>query len=85
MVTQKIKRFFWTMFNKSSNAVLFRVKKKISANTKINRALNAEAAKWKAMALLEVGTKMKIEERSFIGFDPVVEMRTCESSHKNTN
>lgn len=75
VVTQKMKRFFWAMFYKSSNAVLFSVKKKKAANTKRNRALNAEASKWKAMALMKVGTKMKIEERRFIGFDPAVEIR----------
>jgi len=75
VVTAKMKSFFWAMHYKSSNAVVFNVRKKKAANTKRNRSLSAEASKWKAMALMKVGTKMKIEERRFIGFDPAVEMR----------
>jgi len=43
------------------------------ANTKRNTALTAEAAQFKAMALKPIGSKIKIEERRFIGHHPRVD------------
>ena len=70
VVTAKMKSFFWAMYYKVSKAT---GDKKSKSKRAIK--LTAEASKWKAMALMKVGTKMKIEERRFIGFDPAVEMR----------
>ncbi|MDB0610438.1 hypothetical protein PL371_00820 [Tenacibaculum maritimum] len=67
VVTAKMKSFFWAMFYKSSNAVKGKGKRAAS--------LSAEASKWKAMALLKVGTKMKVEQRQFIGWHPQVDKR----------
>jgi len=64
-VTEAMKRFFWAMYYKASGGV---TKGSSDRNTK----LTAEAGKWKGMALLKVGTKMKIEQRQFIGWHPEV-------------
>lgn len=73
-VTAKMKRFFWAMHYKSSNAVLYNVRSKKQANTQRNRKLNEEALKWKALALQKVGTVMTIEQRQFIGWHPQVDV-----------
>ena len=75
IITQKMKSFFWAMYYKNAKAITFNVKKKAMANTQRNRKLTAEANKWKAMALLKVGTKIKVEQRQFIGWHPEVDRR----------
>ena len=74
-VTAKMKSFFWAMFYKASGGVVSSVKTKAAANTVRNKKLAGEAAKWKAMALMKVGTVMKIEQRQFIGWHPQVDVR----------
>lgn len=64
-VTQKMKRFFWAMYYKSGGAAK-------KAKGERGAKLNAEAEKWKALALQPIGTKMKIEKRQFIGDHPVI-------------
>ncbi len=66
-VTAKMKRYFWAMYYKSYGAITYSVKSKKAANTQRNKKLSDEAEKWRAMALLPVGTKMKIEKRQLIG------------------
>lgn len=39
------------------------------------KKMNDEAAKWKAMALLKVGTVMEIDQTQFIGWHPQVDFR----------
>ena len=58
VVTQKMKSFFWAMYYKNANAVTT-LKSGKKSNSKRNQRLTAEASKWKAMALLKVGTKLK--------------------------
>mgnify|MGYP002621452394 CR=1 FL=1 len=53
-VTAKMKKFFWAMHYKSAGAVT-------GKGGKRDDALNAEAQKWKAMALMKVGSTIKIE------------------------
>ncbi len=74
-VTKKMISFFWAMYYKSNNAVLFNVKTKKAGNTQRNRKLTGEAAKWKAMALMKVGSTITIEQRQFIGWHPQVDVR----------
>ena len=66
-VTAKMKRYFWAMYYQAGGAITYAVKSKTMANTKRNRALTAEAGFFKAMALKPIGTKIKIEQRRFIG------------------
>jgi len=64
-VTAKMKKFFWAMHYKSAGAVS-------GKGGKRDEALNAEAQKWKFMALMKVGSKITIEQRQFIGYHPQV-------------
>lgn len=72
-VTAKMKRYFWAMHYKAGGAVTYSVRSRKAANTQRNRRLTDEAARYKAMALLKVGTKIKIEQRQFIGHHPKVD------------
>lgn len=73
-VTAKMKNFFWAMYYKNAEAITFN--KKGAAKNKRNEKLAAEAAKWKAMALMKIGATMKIEQRQFIGLEnPFVKER----------
>ncbi|MBP4139967.1 hypothetical protein [Flavobacterium geliluteum] len=68
IVTEKMKRFFWAMFYKSSGAV---TKTKSDRNVRLSQ----EAQIWKNLALQKVGAKMKIKQRQFIGDHPQVRQR----------
>lgn len=73
VVTAKMKRFFWAMYYKAHNAGnLFSIKRKKKVNNQRTRQLSQEAQQWKALALMKVGQKMKIEQRQFIGEHPQV-------------
>jgi len=72
-VTAKMKRYFWAMYRQAAGAITYSVKNKAMANTKRNTALTAEAERFKAMALKPVGSKIKIEQRQFIGHHPQVD------------
>ena len=75
VVTEKMKRFFWAMYIKADGATTFKRDKDqavVMRNTARNRRLTEEAKMWKAMALQKVGTKMKIEQRQFIGDHPKI-------------
>lgn len=60
-VTAKMKKFFWAKHYEASGGSkeLIRGKKK--------ERLTAEATFWKNMALMKLGSKIKIEKRQFIG------------------
>lgn len=72
-VTRQMQKFFWAMYYQASGGVSFSIKKKKANNTKKNRELNAEAMKWRALALQKVGTVMNVKQRQFIGWHPVVD------------
>lgn len=61
------------MYYKANNAVVYKVKTKQAANTKRNNKLTTEAAIWKSLALMKVGSKIKIPKRQFIGNHPQVD------------
>jgi phage gpG-like protein len=64
-VTPQMKKFFWAMYYKSSGAISGR-------GTERDQAMNAESQKWKNLALMKVGKRMKIEQRQFVGDHPQV-------------
>lgn len=66
-VTDKMKRYFWAMYYKASGAVVK------GSKSKRNQRISTEADQWKALALMKVGTKMKIDQRQFIGHHPQVD------------
>lgn len=70
-VTPRMKKFFWAMYYQTSGAITKKKSGEVS-NSKKNQALTADAAKWKALALMKVGDKIKIPERRFIGWHDAV-------------
>lgn len=74
MVTQKMKGYFWAMYYKSTGGIQ-KLKSGKTSNSKRNVKLKGEAAKWKAMALMKVGTVLDIKQRQFIGWHPEVDKR----------
>lgn len=71
-VTAKMKRFFWAMYYKNTNAILYDTKSKSAVYNARTRALTNEAAWWKALALKPVGSELKFPKRQFIGNHPQV-------------
>jgi len=71
VVTEKMKRFFWAMYYKAAGAV---ATKKDGGESKSKRNVNltAEAAQWKALALMKVGHVIKIAKRQMVGDHPAV-------------
>jgi phage gpG-like protein len=65
-VTAKMKKFFWAMYYKAAGAITQK-KGGEDSKSKRNQKLTAEASKWKALALLKVGHKMKVEKRQMVG------------------
>lgn len=82
VVTDKMKRFFWAMYYKSSGAITI-TSKGSARNDSRTKRLTAEAQQWKNLALQKVGAKMKIEQRQFIGDHPIVRQRIEEIVDKN--
>jgi phage gpG-like protein len=77
-VTAKMKSFFWAMFYKADGAITMKRKADkdvVMRETDRNKKLSAEAQQWKNLALQKVGSKMKIEQRQFIGDHPIVRQR----------
>jgi len=72
VVTEKMKRFWWAMYYKATNAQMFSIKTKSLQKTKRNTKLTKEAQGYKNFALMKVGTKIKIPQRQFIGNHPQV-------------
>lgn len=81
-VTDKMKRFFWAMYYKTSGA-LTKTKSGAISNNKRNRRMSDEASQWKALALQKTGKLMTIEQRQFIGNHPQVEKFVKEIINKN--
>ncbi len=72
VVTEKMKRYFWAMYYKCTNAVKLTKTGKASNNQRTRR-LTEEAKQWRAMALKKTGSKIKIPKRQFIGHHPDVD------------
>ncbi len=81
-VTEKMKRFFWAMYYKTSGA-LSRTKSGAISNNKRNKRLSDEASQWKALALQKTGKLMTVEQRQFIGHHPQVDKFVKEIINKN--
>ncbi|MBP3269136.1 MAG: phage virion morphogenesis protein [Bacteroidales bacterium] len=71
-VTSRMKRFFWAMYYKA-NGGLGRRKDGTLRRDKHNAKLSTEAEFWKHMALLRIGSTVKIPRRRFIGTHPNLE------------
>jgi len=76
IATEKMKRFFWAMFYKTNGATN-------KGKSQRDKRLQGEAAKWKAMALMKVGTVMTIDQRQFIGWHPMVDRHVKKIANIN--
>ena len=72
VVTAQMKKYFWAMYYKSAGAITYSVKNKAVAKGQKNEKLTAEAAKWKGLALMKIGHKIKVEKRQMVGDHPEV-------------
>lgn len=63
-VTPGMKKFFWAMYYKATGAV------SKTGKTKRDVKLTAEGEYWKSLALIKVGSKIKIPKRQFFGHHP---------------
>ncbi|MDE6754486.1 MAG: phage virion morphogenesis protein [Muribaculaceae bacterium] len=81
-VTQRMKRFFWYKYY-STTGSFGRRKDGSLRRDKRNRQLTTEADFWKCMALMKVGTSIKIPRRQFLGNSPEVENAVREIIEEN--
>lgn len=71
-VTAKMKRFFWAKYYEATGG-FGRKKNGEKRRDKRNHRLTTEAEFWKLMALMRVGSSVKIPRRRFLGASPEVE------------
>lgn len=79
-VTPQMKKFFWAMHYKAAGAVT-KTKRGATAATKRNAKMLAEAEYWKNMALIKVGSVIKLPERRFVGFAPELHKAVDDAFH----
>lgn len=70
-VTAQMKKYFWAMYYKASGGITTKADGGESKSKK-NVKLTGEAAKWKGLALMKVGQKIKVEKRQMVGDHPQV-------------
>lgn len=83
-VTEKMKRFFWRKYYEASGS-FGRRKDGTLRKDKRTVQLSTEAEFWKFMALMKVGSTIKIPKRQFIGVAPEVETTVKEIIEENLN
>lgn len=89
-VTARMRRFFWAMYYKA-NGGLGRRRDGTLRKDENNARLSTEAEFWKHMALMKVGSKVRIPRRRFLGVHPelkrevmsIVESRLIEYYSNN--
>ena len=71
-MTARMKRYFWARYYEATGG-FGRKKNGEKRQDKRTRRLTAEAEFWKLMALMKVGSSVKIPRRRFLGNSPEVE------------
>jgi len=66
-VTKAMKAHFWKLYYELSNQKTYSVKSKAESKNKRNTTINAKAEFCKRMALMKLGSKIKIPKRQFMG------------------
>ena len=66
-VTKALKAHFWILYYELSGQKTYSIKSKAESKNKRNTGLNAKAEFCKRMALMKVGSKIKIPKRQFMG------------------
>lgn len=79
-----MKRFFWYKYY-SATGSFGRKKDGSRRNDKRSLQLSDEADFWKAMALMRVGSKIRIPQRKFLGTSPEVEIAVRQIIEENLN
>lgn len=83
-VTPKMKRFFWAKYYEAEGA--FGRRKRTNGSPRQDRKnirLSTEAEFWRCMALMKVGSKIRIPQRRFLGNAPEVETAVREIIEEN--
>lgn len=70
-VTAQMKKYFWAMYYKATGGITTKSDGGESKSKK-NVKLTAEASKWKALALMKIGQKIKVDKRQMVGDHPQV-------------
>ena len=81
-VTERMKRYFWHRYYETTGSFKRRKDGGVS-RSKHNLSLSTEADFWKAMALMKVGSSVKIPRRRFIGTSPQLEQAVREIIEEN--
>ena len=81
-VTARMKKFFWYKYY-STTGSFGRRKDGSLRRDKRNNRLTTEAEFWKCMALMKVGSSIKIPRRRFLGKSPEVEQAVREIIENN--
>ncbi len=81
-VTAKMKRFFWAKYYEASGSFGRRKDGSLRKDKRTVR-LGTEAEFWRLMALMKVGSKVKIPRRRFLGASPEVEEAAKEIIKEN--
>lgn len=81
-VTAQMKRYFWARYYAARGSFGFR-KDGSQRRDKRNRQLTEEAAFWRAMALMRVGSTVKMPRRQFLGTHPQLEQQVREIIEEN--
>ena len=85
-VTERMKRFFWHKYMTAAGVLVWARRKDGSLRRDKNtRAIKTEAEFWRAMALMKVGSTIKIPQRKFLGTSPEVEAAVREIVEDNLN
>lgn len=82
VVTAKMKRFFWHKYYSAAGS-FGRKKDGSKRNDRRTLQLTDEADFWKAMALMKVGSKIRIPQRKFLGTSPEVEAAVRQIIEEN--
>lgn len=81
-VTERMKKYFWYKYYSTTGAFGRRKDGSLRRN-KRNVQLTAEAEFWRAMALMKVGSTIRIPQRKFLGSSPEVETAVREIIENN--
>ncbi|MBD5337694.1 MAG: phage morphogenesis protein [Bacteroides sp.] len=81
-VTERMKRFFWYKYY-STTGSFGRRKDGSLRRDKRNNRLTTEAEFWKCMAMMRVGSSIRIPRRRFLGNSPEVEQAVREIIEEN--
>lgn len=83
-VTARMKRFFWHKYYEARGSFTRRKDGSLS-RSKAQVRLSTEAEFWQHMALMKVGSTIKIPQRRFLGTAPELEAQVREIITRNVN